>query len=135
MPGKSILIVEDEESIRASLAELFEGDAIDVLTAASLADARRHLEGRSVDFVVTDLRLGAQRDGGLQVVAIAGLLAADAPVVVLTAYPEESNRLAAGRLGATHFLQKPVDLDVIARIAAEHGITSSLMAGRMPATD
>jgi DNA-binding NtrC family response regulator len=132
MARKSILIVEDEESIRASLTELFEGDAIDVRTAATLVDARRHLEAGVVDFIVTDLRLGAQRDGGLQVAAIAGLLAADAPVVVLTAYPDEANRLAAGRLGATHFLQKPVDLDIIARIAAAHGITSSLLAGRMP---
>ena len=34
--------------------------------------------------------------------------------------------IAAGRLGAAHFLQKPVDLDIIARIATAHGIPTSL---------
>src|SRR5687768_13653307 len=115
MRKKSVLVVEDEESIRESLAELFESDSVDTVTAATVADAQRCLGDRAVDLVVTDIRLGSKRDGGLQVMAAAGILAADAPVIVLTAFPDENNRLAAGRLGATHFLQKPVDLDIIAR--------------------
>ena len=128
MQRKSVLLVEDEPSIRESLVELFESDDVDTFTAATLAEAKRHLQDRSVDLVITDLRLGARRDGGLQVMAAAGLLAADAGVVVLTAYPDDANRSAAERLGATHFLQKPVDLDVIARIAEEHGIATAIRA-------
>ena len=123
---KSVLLVEDEESIRESLVELFESDGVDTVTAATVADAQRFLGNRLVDLVVTDIRLGAKRDGGLQVTAAAGMLAADAPVIVLTAFPDENNRLAAQRLGAAHFLQKPVDLDIIARIAGEHGIPTAL---------
>ena len=130
MQRKSVLLVEDEPSIRESLAELFESDGVDTFTAATLAEARQHLRERTVDLVITDLRLGARRDGGLQVMAAAGLLAADAGVVVLTAYPDDANRSAAQRLGATHFLQKPVDLDVIARIAEEHGIATAI--GSLP---
>ena len=126
MRKKSVLVVEDEESIRESLAELFESESVDTVTAATVADAQRCLGDRAVDLVVTDIRLGSKRDGGLQVMAAAGILAADAPVIVLTAFPDENNRLAAGRLGATHFLQKPVDLDIIARIATAHGIPTSL---------
>ena len=126
MPRKSVLVVEDEESIRESLVDLFESDGVDTVTAATVADAQRCLGDHTIDLVVTDIRLGAKRDGGLQVMAAAGILAADAPVIVLTAYPDESNRLAAGRLGAAHFLQKPVDLDIIARIATAHGIPTSL---------
>ena len=128
MHRKSVLLVEDEPSIRESLVELFESDGVIAFTAGTSAEARRHLQDQPVDLVITDLRLGSQRDGGLQVLGAAGLLAADAGVVVLTAYPDEANRLAAQRLGATHFLQKPVDLDVIARIAGEHGIPTALLA-------
>jgi DNA-binding NtrC family response regulator len=127
MPGKSVLVVEDEESIRESLVELFEGGTTDIRAAATLEDARRILAERPIDFVITDLRLGTKRDGGLQVMAAAGLLAPDATVVVLTAYPDEANRHAAKRLGATHFLQKPVDLDVLARMAAVLGIATALI--------
>jgi DNA-binding NtrC family response regulator len=126
MSRKSVLVVEDEESIRESLVELFESEDVDTVTAATVADAQRCLGGHAIDLVVTDIRLGSKRDGGLQVTAAAGILAADAPVIVLTAFPDESNRLAAGRLGAAHFLQKPVDLDIIARIATAHGIPTSL---------
>ena len=126
MPRKSVLVVEDEESIRESLVELFESEDVDTVTAATVVDAQRWLGDRAVDLVVTDIRLGAKRDGGLQVMAAAGILAADAPVIVLTAFPDENNRLAAQRLGAAHFLQKPVDLDVIARIATAHGIPTAL---------
>ena len=125
---KSVLLVEDEESIRESLVELFESDGVETVTAATVADAQRCLGDRLVDLVVTDIRLGAKRDGGLQVTAAAGMLAADAPVIVLTAFPDENNRLAARRLGAAHFLQKPVDLDIIARIARKHGIPTALGA-------
>ncbi len=129
MYRKSVLLVEDEDSIRESLVELFESEGVDVFTAATLSAAQQHLKDRPVDFLITDLRLGSKRDGGLQVMAAAGLLAADAAVVVLTAYPDDANRLAAERLGATHFLQKPVDLDVIARIAAAYGIRTALGSG------
>ena len=126
MRRKSVLIVEDETSIRESLIELFETEGGDVVAAATLDEAIRHLLDWTIDFVVTDLRLGARRDGGLQVAAAAGLLAPDAAVVMLTAYPDDDNRAAAERLGATHFLPKPIDLAIIARIAAANGIASAL---------
>ena len=128
MRKKSVLLVEDEPSIRESLVELFESDGVDVATAATLAEARQHLRDRMIDLVITDLRLGTRRDGGLQVTGVAGMLAADVAVVVLTAYPDDDNRLAARRLGATHFLQKPVDLEIVARIAADYGIPTALIA-------
>lgn len=127
MSRKSVLVVEDEESIRDSLVELFEAGATDIRAAATLEEARRVLTDRPVDLVITDLRLGPKRDGGLQVMAAAGLLAPDAVVVVLTAYPDDANRHAAKRLGATHFLQKPVDLDVLAHMAAALGIATALI--------
>ena len=126
MRRKSVLLVEDEQSIRESLVELFESDGVDVATATTLAEAQQQLRDRTVDLVITDLQLGTRRDGGLQVTGAAGMLASEVVVVVLTAYPDDSNRLAARRLGAMHFLEKPVDLEIIARIAAGHGIPTAL---------
>jgi DNA-binding NtrC family response regulator len=129
---RTVLIVEDEQSIRDILAELFDADGTQVTTAATLDDAKAALARREYDLIVTDLRLGGKRDGGLQVMAASGLLSPDATVIVLTAYPDEDVRHASLRLGATHFLEKPVDLQTIATLAADAGVATAMLPGGRP---
>jgi DNA-binding NtrC family response regulator len=128
----SVLIVEDEQSIRDILTELFELDETHTHAVATLADAQRALTQHVYDLIVTDIRLGGQRDGGLQVMAAAGLLSPDATVIAMTAYPDEDNRLASHRLGATHFLEKPVDLATIAALAARCGVATAITPNVAP---
>ena len=131
---RQVLIVEDEQGIRDILVELFDvaGNAVD--EAGSLDEAKMALGRQVYDLIVTDIRLGGKRDGGLQVMAASGLLSPDATVIVLTAYPDPDNRHASLRLGATHFLEKPVDLGTIAALAAQAGVSSALIpvAARRP---
>ncbi len=122
---KSVLVVEDEQSIRDVLVELFETEGNVVTAAELLPDALDRLRSQKFDLIVTDLRLGGKRDGGLQVMALAGMLSPDATVLVLTAYPDDSNRQASFRLGALHFLEKPVDLAVIAQHANACGVKTA----------
>jgi DNA-binding NtrC family response regulator len=126
--SKRVLVIEDEISIRESLVDLFASDEVTVVPAATLADAKAALFAElPLDLIVTDLRLGGNRDGGLQVLAAAGLVHQTTPVIVLTAFPDDDNRHASERLNATYFLEKPVDLSVIAKLASDHGVSSALM--------
>ncbi|MDZ7631902.1 MAG: response regulator [Gemmatimonadaceae bacterium] len=114
-------------SIRESLVDLFASDEVTVVAAATLAEAKAALfADQPIDLIVTDLRLGGNRDGGLQVLAAAGLVHQVTPVIVLTAYPDDDNRHASDRLNATYFLEKPVDLSVISKLARAHGVSSAL---------
>lgn len=122
---KQVLIVEDEAGIRDTLVELFEVPGTAVQAAATLEEAHAALIARPFDLILTDLRLGGKRDGGLQVMASAGMLAPDASVIVLTAFPDNDNRFASLRLGAAHFLEKPVDLATIASLAARYGVQTA----------
>jgi CheY-like chemotaxis protein len=122
---KSVLVVEDEQSIRDILVELFEVEGNTVTSAELLPEALEKLRTQRFDLIVTDLRLGGKRDGGLQVMALAGMLSPDAMVLVLTAYPDDSNRQASFRLGALHFLEKPVDLATIANYASSVGVRTA----------
>ena len=124
---KSVLIVEDEQSIRDILVELFETEGTGVEAAATLSDALQALSRRVFNLVVTDIRLDGKWDGGLQVMAATGLLAPDATVIALTAYPDDSTRFASQRLGATYFLEKPVDLSTIAALASRHGVPTAML--------
>src|SRR5690349_4980980 len=99
---RQVLIVEDEQCIRDVLVELFETEGVEVTSAASCDYAKWMLGSRTFDLVVTDIRLGGRRDGGLQVMAAAGMLSPEAAIIALTAYPDDANRNASIRLGATH---------------------------------
>ena len=127
-PTHQVLVVEDEQSIRDVLEELFTVDGNAVVAVGTLEEARRALASRVFDLIITDLRLGGKRDGGLQVMAAAGILSPEATVIVLTAYPDDDNRHASLRLGATHFLQKPVDLSTIAGLASPVGVATAMTA-------
>ena len=123
----SVLIVEDEQCIRDVLVELFDVPGVHTESASSLDVAKSVLGRRAFDLIVTDIRLGGRRDGGLQVMAAAGVLSPDATVIALTAYPDDDNRHASLRLGATHFLEKPVSLETLAQLAADAGVPTAMM--------
>ena len=121
-----VLVVEDEQNIRDVLAELFDVDGTRTTTAATLAEAKAALTSTRFDLILTDLRLGGHRDGGLQVMAASALLSPDATVMVLTAFPDDDYRHASERLGATHFLEKPVPLQTLAALAARAGVATAM---------
>ena len=123
----TVLIVEDEQSIRDVLVELFDVDGTQIMSAATLEDAKRALAAQTFNLVVTDIRLGGRRDGGLQVMGAAGVLSPDATVIALTAFPDDENRHASMRLGAAHFLEKPVALERIAELAAASGVPTAII--------
>ena len=129
LPETHVLVVEDEQCIRDILFELFDVGGVRVHVAATLADAKAILGERAVQLIVTDIRLGGRRDGGLQVMAAAGLLSPDAPIIALTAFPDDGNREACMRLVATHFIEKPVSLETLAQLAADAGVPTAMMPG------
>ena len=122
----SVLIVEDEICIRDVLVELFDVDGTTVVAAATLERAKAMLAARSFDVIITDIRLGGRRDGGLQVMAAAGVLSPQATVIALTAFPDDANRQACLRLGATYFLEKPVPLECLADLATGAGVPTAM---------
>jgi len=127
---KRVLVVEDEQSIRDILVELFDVEGNDLVAAETLPEALEALRAKQFDLIVTDLRLGGKRDGGLQVMAMAGMVSYNATVLVLTAYPDDANRQASHRLGALHFLEKPVDLHTIATLANDAGVSTAFGESR-----
>jgi len=129
----AVLIVEDEQCIRDILAELFEAEGTSMRAVGTAEEARQALAEQPFDLILCDIRLGGRRDGGLQVMAAAGMLAPDATVIALTAYPDEDNRHASLRLGATHFIEKPADLRTIAELAARAGVPSAVYPTVAPA--
>jgi two-component system response regulator RegA len=105
-----LLIVEDDEPLRAQLARAFRGRGYAISEARSLG-ALAALSRAEWSAAVVDLRLP---DGsGLEAVERLREMHAALPIVVLTGYGSIASALEAVRLGAVDYLTKPVDVDQI----------------------
>ena len=102
-----ILVIDDEEGIRSFLAEALEIDGHDVSTAVDGAAALEALSGSSFDVLLTDLRMPGV--DGMAVLAHAKSEHPGTEVLVLTAQGSIGKAVAAMRLGACDFLEKPLD--------------------------
>ena len=111
MSNKSILIVEDEQVLRESLAELFTGEGYEVLQAANGRIARDLVLGRGVDVVLTDVRMPEM--DGISLLEHLRQIVPETPVIVLTAYATVDSAVEAMRKGASDYVLKPVQLDEI----------------------
>ncbi len=107
--SKSILIVEDEEVLRQSLAELLTDEGYEVHQAGDGKEAYDFILKRPVDLILSDIRM-PQMDG-TELLAKLQQTAPQTPVIILTAYGTVESAVAAMRCGAYDYLLKPVNFD------------------------
>lgn len=107
MINKSILIVEDDNRLRKSLALEFEERGYEVTEANSLES----IPQRSYDYALVDLRLGASN--GLKVIEHIKAFSLRTRIVVLTGYGSIATAVEAIKLGAINYLTKPTDMEKI----------------------
>lgn len=109
--ARSLLIVEDDDILRARLAKAFRGRGFEVDEAGGVDDALRAAREEPPEYAVVDLRL--QDRSGLEVVSSLARLDPATVIVVLTGYGSIATALEAMRIGATHYLTKPADVEEI----------------------
>lgn len=103
-----ILVVDDEEDLRETLAEFLTEQGYSVLTAPDGLAAKKILITQKIDLVLTDIRMPNMN--GVDLLKFSKALP-DAPkVIVITGFSDYS-REQVESLGASAFLNKPFDLD------------------------
>lgn len=106
-----MLIVEDDERLRARLTAALTNRGFEVRAVGSVELARGELASETPEYALVDLRLP---DGfGLQLVQLIHDRDPTTRIVVLTGFGTIGTALEAIRLGACHYLTKPVDADDI----------------------
>ena len=109
--GKSLLLVEDDETFREVLARALVRRGYALSVAASTEQARSWLRDQRPDYAVVDLKLPGE--SGLAAVSAIMAVAPSARVLVLTGYASIATAVEAIKLGAVHYLPKPADADQI----------------------
>jgi two-component system response regulator PilR (NtrC family) len=107
--AKTILIAEDENVLRESLAELLTEEGYEVLQAPHGKAAYEAALQRPVDLVISDVRMPEM--DGLTLLGHMQQIAPQTPVIVMTAYGTVESAVAAMRAGAYDYLLKPVNFD------------------------
>ena len=105
----SVLVVDDEAGVRASLAGILgdEGYAVEAVDTGEAALAA--LEARRYDLVLLDVWLPGQ--DGLEVLRRIRERDAELPVIVISGHGTIETAVKAVRLGAQDFVEKPLALE------------------------
>lgn len=129
---RQVLIVEDDEVLRARLARAFADRGFRVRQAADGERALTAVREASPDIAIVDLRMPGMP--GLDVVREVKRLAPGSAIVVLTAYGSIATAVEALRLGARHYLTKPADVDdILAALGEDAPRESRATPGGEPA--
>lgn len=110
-PKPSILLVDDDERLRSRMARAFEERGYEAQQADGYDAAVAVAEQESTEYAVVDLRMPGK--SGLELVRELHRIDLATRIVVLTGYGSIATALEAVRLGATHYLTKPADVDEV----------------------
>jgi len=104
----TILLVDDEENTRINLGGLLTTKGYSVITAATLEEARGHIQKGEGDVVLLDLQLP---DGyGPNLLIEMANMPMRPPVIMITGYGDIESAVDAMKNGAMDFLTKPVEI-------------------------
>lgn len=104
-----ILVVDDEESLRTTLAEILEDEGYEVHTAALGEEALGHSSIMEFDLLIMDMRMPGM--SGLEVLETLRAEGKLGRAILMSAYAMEDTKRRAMAMGALAFLDKPVDVD------------------------
>jgi two-component system nitrogen regulation response regulator GlnG len=122
----TLLIVDDEESVRYSFRRVFGSDTVTVLTASTAAEGLELVRQRDPDVIVLDLQLPDQ--SGLHLFGQIQALAPKRPVVFITAHGTTQTAIEAMKGGAFDYLIKPLDLDKLTQVLDRAFAAARLMS-------
>ncbi len=112
IPGKRILIVDDDPSIRYMLSRVLLGEGYEVVSAANGHEGLKAAATSDVDLVLLDLKMPGL--SGRETLQELAHLRPSLPVVIMTAYP---GRQGEGPLvGVSALLQKPLDFPMLLEV-------------------
>lgn len=116
-PAPCVLVVDDDERLRALLLRYLEQQGFQTLGAADARELDRQLARHHVDLIVLDLMLPGE--DGLSICRRLRGQGVDTPIVMLTAKGDEVDRIVGLEIGADDYLPKPGNpRELVARIRA-----------------
>jgi DNA-binding response OmpR family regulator len=117
LTGEKVLVIDDDESVRAAIRDILEFGEYDVQTASDGASGAKMATSRRYDAVLLDLKLPDKN--GIDV--LTGILAArpDLKVIMMTGYATVETAKQAIHIGAFDYLCKPLSDESLLGVVEE----------------
>ncbi len=122
MKNKTVLIVDDDESLRRILEYNISDAGYAVITSGSGEDGLEIFKKGGIDLVITDLQMPAM--GGIELIRNIRSLSPNALVIVITAFGTVDTAVDSMKLGAFDYITKPFnreELKMVVKKALEVG--------------
>ena len=121
-PGSTLLVIDDDDKVRHSIAIHLEQCGFEVLQSSSALDGLALVVARRPDLVLCDLQIGDAHMSGIDLLGQIDEQGADTPVIVISDDGVMADVVEALRHGASDYLIRPqADLEVL-----EHAVRRSL---------
>jgi DNA-binding NtrC family response regulator len=121
-----ILVVDDEQHVRNSLATWFREEGFDVSVAASGKEALATLAREGTNILLVDIKMPGM--DGLELQHKVRELAPDATIIIMTAYASVETAVQALKDGAYDYVVKPFDPESVSRLVRKAAERYSLLA-------
>ena len=105
----TLLLVEDEDSIRESMQEVFASVFQKVISASNGDEGLKKFKKFSPDIVIADIMMPIM--DGLEMSKQIKEVSKNTPVIILSAYSEKERLLKAIDVGIDKYVIKPIDMD------------------------
>jgi two-component system nitrogen regulation response regulator NtrX len=119
--SRRVLVVDDEQGIRAALGQLLEFEGYEVRTAANAVDGITEFERWRPQLVFLDVKMGGV--DGIEALKLMKATDSGATIVMISGHATIQTAVEATQLGAYDILEKPLDTDrilVTLRNALQH---------------
>jgi len=113
-----ILLVDDDDAVRDMMTVTLEHKGFEVVAAASVTEALKHISTESFDVLITDLHMPNPGDGFTVVTAMRHSQP-NALTLLVSGYPDVQSALAAILLEADEIMVKPFEVAKLADLVRE----------------
>lgn len=119
MPPDTILIIDDEESIRRTLSDVLRDEGYSVVTASSGREGLEMLMDAQPRLVLLDIAMPGM--DGIEALGRIKDARPDIPVIMISGHGTIETAVKTTKMGAYDFIEKPISLERVS-LAVRHGL-------------
>ncbi|MDO4461326.1 MAG: sigma-54 dependent transcriptional regulator [Bacteroidia bacterium] len=105
----SILVIDDQKSIRSTLKDILELEGYEVALAENGKEGVDMLSNNKYDILLTDIKMPEM--DGMEVLSKAVEIAPSMPIIMISGHGNIDTAVEAIKAGAYDFIEKPIDLN------------------------